>query len=167
MLTDARWPHNDDDFTWTRRRKKALPFSKRREHPPAVKDLSGTTMKALICMLNIVAAIGFVIGAHLFAQGQQVRTSSLYYELLHIRAIDEAKLKSMTNASSYATSKDGSYDLRKQMEDTNGAGTIRFVGWIAAAVCLLNATLIWFVQPGQRPLVLPSSPIPDSPTPKP
>jgi hypothetical protein len=97
-------------------------------------------MRWSILILNLLAAVAFVVIASMFTAAHRTHAYSTYRELVHHRALMEKP-----------TYTDGQpYDVERRIANLGNGGALSFVGYLAAGACVLNGFVFFFSHQQKR-----------------
>jgi hypothetical protein len=97
-------------------------------------------MRWAVLIVNLLAAVGFVVVASMFIAVHRTHAYSTYRELLANRALVEKP--TYTNGQPL--------DVEARIRGVVPSRSLSFLGYLAAAVCLLNGFLFFFSHAPRR-----------------
>ena len=91
-------------------------------------------MRWIILILNLLAAVSFVLVASMFVAADRTHAYSTYHELVSNHALVDKP--TYTNGEPL--------DIEARIRGIGSAGSLSFLGYLGAAACVLNGFVFFF-----------------------
>jgi len=114
-------------------------------------------MKWTVIIINLLAAVGFILLGSVASAIHHVHSYSMYREFVAIGAVDEEKVKKLPIPENWPQTP--YYDMPARMRQIGNAESwFSTISDLAAVVCVFNAGAIFFLA--RKPRQMPTNPAP-------